>query len=272
MTLAEWEKDKKLISRIERAIKSGRLSHAYIIEADTQVDKMKFAKDFLKAANCTVNPGIGCCECVSCRKLEHDNCEDLYIVHADGLSIKDKDISILQEKLKRKPLGQRSMAIIADADTMTVSAQNRLLKTLEEPPGNCLLLILCDNCENLLQTVRSRCVCLRLSGSEISDGYMQETADEVVNALFEGEKFFYIKQILSKHVKKREDAYKLLDGMEKIYRDFMLDRNPRGRSLKSEEIISYVYLIEEARRDLIANVNYNYAIKNMIIKIGGIYG
>lgn len=272
MTLAEWKNDKKLVDRIETAIKGGRLSHAYIIEADTQIDKMRFAKDFLKAVNCMKNPGIGCSECVSCRKLEHDNCEDLYVVHADGLSVKDKEASIIQERLKKKPLGQRSMAIIADADTMTVRAQNRLLKTLEEPPGNSLLLLLSDNRENLLQTVRSRCVCFRLNGSDISDGYMQEAAEEVVNALLDGEKFFYIKQILAKHIKKRDDAYKLLDGMEKIYRDFILDRDSRGRSLKSEEIISYVYLIEEARRDLIANVNHNYAIKDMIIKIGGIYG
>lgn len=42
--------------------------------------------------------------------------------------------------------------------------------------------------------------------------------------------------------------------------------------MRSEDVFSYIELIEEARRDIIANVNYNYAIKDMIIKIGGIYG
>lgn len=272
MTLADWRNDEKLTGRIAAAVKGGKLSHAYIIEADMQTDKTEFAKDFLKAVNCRTNPGIGCCECVSCRKIEHDNCEDLYFVHADGLSIKDKDIFALQEKLKTKPIGELSMAIIADADTMTVRAQNRLLKTLEEPPGNSILLLLSENKENLLETVRSRCIAYRLNGSAETEGYMQEAAEEVVNALLDGEKFFYIKQILSKNVKKREDAYGLLDGMEKLYREFILDRDPRGRRLKSEDMIAYVGLIEEARRDLTANVNYNYALKDMILKIGGIYG
>ena len=73
-------------------------------------------------------------------------------------------------------------------------------------------------------------------------------------------------------MKNRDDAYRILDGMEKIYRDFLLGGDSRGKLVKGEDVFSYIDWIEEARRDLIANVNYNYAIKDMIIKIGGIYG
>ncbi len=271
MAFADWKNDERLTARIAAAVKTGKISHAYIIEADSQVDKLSFAKDFLKAVCCTNNPGMGCDECVSCRKINHDNCEDLHIVYADGLSVKDKNIERLQEKLKTKPMGERNMAIIADADTMTARAQNRLLKTLEEPPGNSILLLLSENKENLLETVRSRCISYRLNGS-IEQSESMEAANAVADALLAGEKFFYIKQILTRYIKKREDAYKLIDGLERIYRDFLLDLDPRGRLIKREAIFSYIDWIEEARRDLIANVNYNYAIKNMILKIGGIYG
>ena len=271
MGFAERKEDEKLIKRISTAIRTGNISHAYIIEGDTQSDKMGFAKDFLKAINCRENPGIGCGKCVSCRKIDHDNCEDLHVVQADGLSVKDKDISFLQEQLKTKPIGERNMALIADADTMTVRAQNRLLKTLEEPQGNTILLLLSDNKENLLPTIRSRCIAYRLSGGA-EETESTEAANALVEALLENEKFFYLKQILTKYMKNRDDAYRILDGMEKIYRDFLLGGDPRGRLVKSEDVFSYIDWIEEARRDLIANVNYNYAIKDMIIKIGGIYG
>ena len=271
LSLGDWKAEEKLIRRISAAIRSGSVSHAYIIEGDTQTDKEAFARDFLKALCCDEKPGIGCDRCVTCRKIAHDNSEDLYIVRAEGLSVKDKDISLLQENLKTKPAGERNMAIIADADTMTVRAQNRLLKTLEEPPGNAVILLLSNNKENLLQTIRSRCISYRIGGFQTT-GQKYEAANAVIDALLENEKFFYLKQILSGYVKNREDALKLLDGMEIIYRNFVLGDDERGRLIKSESVFSYIDLIEEARRDIIANVNYNYAIKNMIIKIGGIYG
>ncbi len=271
MSLADWKEDQKLINRISAAIRSGNVSHAYIIEGDTQTDKERFARDFLKALCCRERPGSGCDVCASCRKIDHDNSEDLYIVRADGISVKDKDIALLQENLKTKPTGERNMALIANADTMTVRAQNRLLKTLEEPPGNTVILLLSENKENLRETSRSRCISYRLGGFRTDDSGF-EGANEMVNALLENEKFFYLKKLLSGYVKNREDAFKLLDGMEKIYRNFVIGDDERGRLVRSEDVFSYIELIEEARRDIIANVNYNYAIKDMIIKIGGIYG
>ena len=271
MSLTDWTADQKLIKRISATIRAGNVSHAYIIEGDTQTDKEAFARDFLKALCCGENPGIGCDECVNCRKIAHDNSEDLYIVRAEGLSVKDKDIAALQENLKTKPAGGRNMAIIADADTMTARAQNRLLKTLEEPPGNAVIILLSNNKENLLQTIRSRCIAYRVGGFQTTDA-KYDAANAIVEALLEKEKFFYLKQILSGYVKNRDDALKLLDGMEIIYRNFVLGEDERGELIRGEAAFYYIDLIEEARRDILANVNYNYAIKDMIIKIGGIYG
>ena len=52
--------------------------------------------------------------------------------------------------------------IIADADLMTVQAQNALLKTLEEPPQYAVIMLLTENAEVLLPTIRSRCVMMKL--------------------------------------------------------------------------------------------------------------
>lgn len=261
-----------------RAIRTGSVSHAYIIEGDSCVDKEAFAVDFLKAICCERKPGEGCgdgedsVKCISCRKIDHGNCEDLYVVRAEGTvtkSVKDDAITELQENLRKKPSGQRNMAIICNADTMTKRAQNRLLKTLEEPSPGTVIILLSENRENLLDTIKSRCIFYRLSGGEGTDGESLKDANTLVDAIIQGENFFDMKQLLSKIVKSREDAFRLLDGMERIYRNLLLEKDPRGRLLKRENVFRAVELIEESRRDLIMNVNYNYALRNLMLKIGG---
>lgn len=275
MSLNSWKADRKLVSRITGSILSGNVFHAYIIEGDTCVDKPAFAKDMMKAILCGEAPGRGCDSCITCRKIDHDNYEDLYFIESDGLSVKDEVVFSLQEKLKRKPAaGSRSLAIIKDADTMTPRAQNRLLKTLEEPPAGTVILLLSENKENLLETIRSRCVSYRLNSLErdLSGEAMEsamEGASAVIEGLLEGENFFTMKELLGKYMKNREDAFQILDGLERLYRDFLVGSDPRGILLKREEIFRHIGLIEEARRDLVMKVNYNYAMKNLIIKIGG---
>ncbi|MBR5229519.1 MAG: DNA polymerase III subunit [Firmicutes bacterium] len=272
MSLNNWKGNEKLIERITAGLREGRASHAYIIEGDTCVDKEKFARDFMKAVCCSIMPGEGCNDCVTCRKIDHDNCEDLYYVRAEGTtvkSVKDDGISELQENLKKKPSGIRNMAIICDADTMTKRAQNRLLKTLEEPYPGTVILLLSENRENLLDTIKSRCVFYRLSGDDSDEKERMVDADKLLDALIEGEKFFILKQILSKSVKNREDAFRMLDGLQRLYRNLLLEKDPRSRFVKKEDIFRAVSFIEEARRDLLMNVNYNYALKNLVLKIGG---
>jgi len=271
MSLADWKSDKKLANRIGDGIRAGNVFHAYIIEGDTCVDKVAFAKDMVKAILCLQAPGTGCGECICCRKIDHDNCEDLYFVESDGLSVKDDAVFSLQEKLKRKPAGgPRNIAVIKDADTMTVRAQNRLLKTREEPPAGTVILLLSENRENLLETIRSRCVAYRLNSLDADrESLEMDGAAALMDGLLEGVSFFRMKELLAGHMKSRDEAFQILDGMERIYRDFLVGKDLRGRLLKREDIFRHITLIEEARRDLVMKVNYNYAMKNLLIKIGG---
>lgn len=271
MLLHDWKAEGPIVERISRAIQEHHIFHAYIIEGDTCVDKVAFAKDMAKAILCREKPGFGCDQCLTCRKINHDAAEDLYLVCSDGLSVKDEAIAQLQENLKRKPIGgDRNLAIIRDADTMTVRAQNRLLKTLEEPPVGTVIFLLSENSENLLPTIRSRCVTCRLNrldATEAADRLRE--AEAVMEGLLGGWNFFRMKEVLRTVVKSREDAFRLLDGLERLYRDFLMDKDIRGRAFRRETLLRHIALIEEARRDLLLKVNYNYAIKNLVIKIGG---
>lgn len=269
MSLRDFDEFGNLVERLQKVILNGSVSHAYIIEGDTCIDKKRFAKDFVKAVLCREDPGIGCDECVLCRKIEHDNYEDLYHIKADDLSVKDAQVSWLQEQLKTKPSGgMRNIAIIEDADSMTVRAQNRLLKTLEEPNPGTILFLLSENTENLLPTITSRCIIYRLSNFSVSGQNVDlGLAEEVMQMIIEGAYFCDLKDKLTKGVKDKKDAFALLDGLERLFREYLI-RDSVG-AFRKERVIENVKYVEEARRDLLANVNYKYAIRNLILNIGG---
>jgi len=267
----KWKAHEKLIERISKSILEGSVSHAYIIEGDAQSYKYEFAIDFLKAILCREEPGKGCDNCITCRKLEHGNYEDLYIVSAEfnqtktAKSIKDEAIFKLQDDLAMKPLLERSLAIISDADLMTIRAQNRLLKTLEEPPVGTVIILLCSNKENLLETVRSRCISYRLNS--LDEGKIEEGAEALVNAVIADALFFDIKNMVTKYAPDRECALSILDGMERIFRNIMISKDDRYKKIKRERVFRAIELIEEARSDIRLNVNFSYALKNLLIKL-----
>ena len=258
MTLSAYGKYGSAASKLGDAVRSGIVSHAYIIEGDNNIDKMGFARAFCQALTCREMPGEGCGRCVNCRKIADGNHEDLYVVEPDDQtaaktgtnSIKDAAVEELQVRLKEKPTaGEHNMAVIADADTMTTRAQTRFLKTLEEPPDGTVIMILSENSEELLPTINSRCVNIRLydvSGSDSTEG--TEEAEKILRMIINREYFADVKAELDKAVKSRQDAYVLLDGMESMVGSIV-----KGRSelrMEAGQAMEGTQLIEETRRDI----------------------
>ncbi len=270
MNLLEFKGNEKLIQRLTATVQNNTLSHAYIFEGEAALDKTAFAKAFVKAVLCGEKPGIGCECCSTCRKIEHDNYEDLFYVEADGASIKDEAIEKLQERLKIKPYGERNIAIISNADTMTLRAQNRLLKTLEEPAPGTILILLSENIENLTNTILSRCVKFRLNyyGRESYEG-MLDKAGEIADMLMRGAPFYKRKEAIADIAKDSEKTMAFLDALERVYRDFLIIPSEEGRLYKKSQIYRNVSLIEETRRQLLRGVSKSYALKDLMIKIGG---
>ncbi len=254
----------KAAERLNRAIANGNISHAYIFEGDYTVDKTAFAMNFVKSVLCDSG---GCGECAVCRKIDNGNYEDLFIISPEN-SVKDEAIEKLQEKLKNKPFaGSRNIAVIENADTMTRWAQNRLLKTLEEPPCGTVIILLADNIENFLPTILSRCAVYRLesTGRQTEAGTLSK-ATELEKMIYEEEPFYVLKAYAEKLAKDRRETMAVLDCLEKIYRDFIIDGSVK---YSSSSIYSSISAIEEARRKILKNMNISYALKEMIIKIGG---
>jgi len=147
---------------LRRALTSGRLAHAYLFAGPDGVGKRLMAIALARVLFCA--HGTRCGECTTCRKLDHRNHPDLHVLEPDGSSIKIEQVRALQRDLSLRPLeASRKVCLIEAADTMTVAAANALLKTLEEPRGDTVLLLLSSQPQRLLETIRSRCQLLRFT-------------------------------------------------------------------------------------------------------------
>ncbi len=100
-------------------------------------------------------------------------------------------------------------------------------------------------------------------------GEIKEQAQLLVKMLLNKEPFYSLKGKLAEIAGDKDSAMKLLDSMELTYRDLSIINTKESRNYTKDYIYRAVELIEEARRDLQRGINIGYAMKNLIIKIGG---
>jgi DNA polymerase III subunit delta' len=165
--------DPAATKRLQEAIRSGRISHAYLLSGPKGVGKAAAARAFAQALCCTnaerPDQSAPCGSCRACRNVlrgVHPDVEtfsiDSQALVADkpgrGSTITIDTVRRLRSSGALFPLeSDRRILIVDDAETMQEPAQQALLKTLEEPPQGVTLLLLADESEALLETVRSRC-------------------------------------------------------------------------------------------------------------------
>ncbi|AMM55353.1 TPA: DNA polymerase III subunit delta' [Clostridioides difficile] len=139
---------------LTNSIKKNKLNNAYMFEGMDGIGKKKFADELSKLL------------------LDYENLEnspDYVLIKPDGNSIKIAQIRNLQSDIVIRPHKDYKIYIINNAEKMTVEAQNALLKTLEEPPNYAIIILVTNNKESLLETIKSRCDIIKFSPIPIED-------------------------------------------------------------------------------------------------------
>ncbi len=156
---------KDIIQYMKNAIEQKKLSHAYIVNGQRGSGKKLLSRLFAMTLQCETGKNDPCGNCKSCVQTKNGNQPDIITVtHEKPSSISVDEIrEQLNGDILIKPYSSPyKIYIIPEADLMTVQAQNALLKTLEEPPEYAIIFLLTENADNLLATIRSRCVMLKL--------------------------------------------------------------------------------------------------------------
>jgi len=133
---------------LTNSIKSNMVSHAYMFEGPNGIGKNTMARELAAIL------------------LEMENLfnsPDYIEIKPDGNSIKIAQIRKLQSDILVKPYKSYKIYVIDEAQKMTVEAQNALLKTLEEPPKYAIIILITNNKESLLDTIKSRCEIIKFT-------------------------------------------------------------------------------------------------------------
>lgn len=293
------ENVKKLLTN---SIQSKNVLHSYLFVGIEGIGKSLFAKEFAQAILCSSDKEHPCKACKSCLEFQGESHPDFLVIEPeDGKSIKIEQIRYLQEKIAEKPVtSNKKVYIIKECDMMTREAANSLLKTLEEPPIYATIILITDNESKLLATIKSRCTKIvfnPLSEEDIKEYFQNNYSDKEFNLTnnmikqcqgsigkllkiqeeqesyeqvekiidsLKSENITYIWKNADVLYQAKEKILDLLDYMNIIfYNKITLE--------KDVNCIKAVNIIEEAKKRITANSNYDMTIDNLLLKLWEVF-
>jgi len=217
-----------------------RLVHAYIFEGGSEHDMFRMAKEFAKMLLCESEDKI-CGSCHACYNISNDQSESMMVVRPDGKSVRKDDIIGLKSEMTKTSASQRAKIYVIDqAEKMTTSAANSLLKFLEEPAPGHYILMLTKSKDSLLSTIVSRAVTL----SFVETDNKTECDEGILAILTEIERSTKMPSVVlaahQKTLKEPGAALALLELYQRFYRDVM------DQILKRDVSFSWEGLLDEA--------------------------
>ena len=277
-------------TNLKNMLKINTISHSYIFSGQEGVGKLLFAKEFAKAILCINQENILCNKCKSCLEFDNSNHPDLTIIDEEE-SIKIEKIRELNKKVYEKPIvSNRKVYIINNCHEMTVEAQNALLKTLEEPPNFVVFILVTHNEQELLTTIKSRCIKImfnKLTDDEIIKILKDSLNIENINLDLVKESNGSIKRFI--RLNENQELYlnikKIFSNIEKFdYVDFLKQKDAIFSNKEElynilEYIIQILFklgnlkyldcisIVENAKERLKKNSNYDMTIDDLLMTI-----
>ena len=178
---------------LRRSIARGRQAHAYLFAGSPGIGKARFARVFAQSLFCEKHDDtelLACGDCSPCRQMNAGSHPDYFAIGCPegkneipvSVFYGDKERrgqeGLIHDLSLRPMAGTRRIAVIDDANRMNEEGANAMLKTLEEPPPNSMLILIAENLDAMLPTIRSRCQLVR---------YSSLAADDVSDLLLENE-------------------------------------------------------------------------------------
>ena len=285
------------------SIKSNKLSQAYLFVCDDVEYIYKYAKEFSKEIIKTSNLDDKKLNNIY-KRIDNDEYTELKIVEPQGQFIKKEQLLDLQNSILNKPVeANKIVYIIKNADRLNLSSANSILKFLEEPEDDIIAILLTDNLNMIIPTIKSRCQILNFKRvKELFESEdklkvylsLEEKNEEEVNNLIENsievvkslEKkklntIIYEKDLLIEKFKDNEEILILLNFLTYLYMDSLyvkLDKKIKYMINYKEildlvvennqinGIISKINLFEELKNNLKSNVNSKLIFDKLIIE------
>lgn len=184
------EEQPKVIQEFKKIILSNMLSHAYLIDNASTKVRQQMAIWLAQSQFCEhLQDGAPDQTCQKCQTIALGDNPDVLEIETEKQSIGVDDIKFFKKEANMTATqGKRRILIIDEAEKMTNAASNNLLKTIEEPEGNLMIILLADSAKQLLPTIQSRVQTFHLSNksnddeiaSLVSDGFKNDQAKKAL--------------------------------------------------------------------------------------------
>lgn len=166
MSFREVAGHSSAVKILQSSLKEKRLGISYIFYGPSGLGKSFVAKQFAKSLNCQLQD-IDCCDnCAPCLRSEKLEYPDLHWldIREDSQDIRIEQIRILQSEINLKPFeGRAKVFIINNCQALSEEAANCLLKVIEEPPPDSVIILITTNLRLVLPTIGSRCQKIKFS-------------------------------------------------------------------------------------------------------------
>jgi len=271
--------------RIREAATRNTLSHAWLITGSGE--RLAAARMAAAGMECTAGGGRPCGVCEGCRKVLAD-------IHPDVITVRDdehKNIAvdvvrrIRADAYIRPNEGRRKVYLFPDCALLTEQDQNVLLKIVEEGPPYAAFLFCAENSAVVLQTLRSRCVELKLSERAAETGETPEAAEALCRAIGKKKKNAIVEVAVRLEKKKtgREDLAAILDRSRALFAAALLtlygqesggtDREITAflaKNLTKVQIMRTIELLQKYRAECAYNVGVGHVLGALAVELEGI--
>ncbi len=224
---------------IESDKKANALSHAYLFLCQDKTYLKEYLKVLSKLIMCeSIEP---CLSCRSCRLIDSGIHSDVMFYPKGDKGLNVEEVTDLINECYIKPIeGNRKLFVLLSAEEMNATAQNKLLKTLEEPPENVIILLGASSEFPLLQTIKSRVKKIELS--YLSDGVIFDALKDDCNNI---ERLNEAISCSDKTIGKTLEIYNDEDFISQQYlaKDIIVNMQ------KSSDVLLYVDKIEKSKVD-----------------------
>ena len=257
-------KDIQIEELLKNTIKSKKIVNGYMFSGSVSTKNYEFAKRFAKMILCFKKEGESCNKCTSCLMFDDDNHPDYYEINKEASeSIKIDEIRELQDRIIEKPIiSEKKIYVINNAEKMTVEAQNCLLKTLEEPPEFITIILVSNNENTILTTIKSRCTKVAFTEENTKELTEEEKKryEELEKIFGNVEKYLSIDLLNNLDVlyKDKENIFDNLDFINQIL---------IKKAIHNQKYLNYIDYVEETKNKLKSNSNHDMCIDNLILKI-----
>ncbi len=240
----------RITDYLKKSIEKNRVNHAYLFTGPEWTEKKEVALWFA--------------ELLGSKKPD---------ITEVSVSEDKKEISIEQIRDLRRYLSLSShsslykVAIIEEADKMTQEASDALLKTLEEPRGSAILILISSTASALPETILSRCEEIKFHGGsldKISSGFIEKEHIDILQRPI-NDIFKYLEKVSNEN----SEALDILDSWLFWFRDLLIKENPpKAGKYSKAQLVKIIKEIQKTRSLILnTNINQRLALENLVLEI-----